>query len=274
MPRPARPHADLMQMSRKHAAVPGSTTPAPAATHTPLLTPPGPVKSAFCALPTLPPWDTHHHDPRRSSSPMAPCPTSSCCATTALWWQATLMTWCRCSLRWVDPQSRCPDIFHLSLIAEGPCMRVLWHTRHLTFTQDHSVWLGRADRSKGQMRRRLTLGSCAHGVCCTHASIAASGSPLPTVLPCALQIPDGPLRAQQEAALAALGISLEHSLQDGPLSMQAREPSSSHSSRPRALTKGPPPPPPPLPHHHTHTHTHTPHPTPSLSPALAGMTRG
>lgn len=51
----------------------------------------------------------------------------------------------------------------------------------------------------------------------------------------ALQVPDGPLRAQQEAALAALGISLEHSLQDGPLSMQA---SASTTSHPLACAPG------------------------------------
>jgi hypothetical protein len=35
-----------------------------------------------------------------------------------------------------------------------------------------------------------------------------------------LQPPDGPLAARQRAALSALGLSLEHSLQDGPLSRQ------------------------------------------------------
>ncbi|KAL4434286.1 hypothetical protein ABPG75_000727 [Micractinium tetrahymenae] len=40
------------------------------------------------------------------------------------------------------------------------------------------------------------------------------------VVPLQLEIPDGPLRQQQEAALVALGITVEHSLQDGPLSMQ------------------------------------------------------
>ena len=52
-----------------------------------------------------------------------------------------------------------------------------------------------------------------------HCSTPTTQRPLPPPPP--PQMPDGPLRERQAAALAVLGLGLEHSLQDGPLSKQA-----------------------------------------------------
>ena len=56
------------------------------------------------------------------------------------------------------------------------------------------------------------------------------------LVPLLLEPPEGPLRPQQLAALEGLGLGLEHSLQDGPLSRQVRRRGAGGG---RALARGP-----------------------------------
>lgn len=79
-----------------------------------------------------------------------------------------------------------------------------------------------------EVRRSLGGGWPARGVGGRHWPMAASPEPARVVLiwlnarPLHPQPPAGPLKARQLAALEALELGLEHSLQDGPLSKQVR----------------------------------------------------